>query len=181
MQKNRACLQLTTRRKWKPFYEGSFHFPLIFLSALPWKLKIRLSGSYIQLPITDKFPGLVQRTLFLGFPNNTVSIQQSTCQHPWTTQTFSINTASAGCRQSFIKHTLRRRAELGLVHKCRQIRGLWIILLIRVQVHGHAGPFLAGHWRCQLLLICRMNHCGYDGRCFWSRQWSGILQKTSAN
>lgn len=79
----------------------------------------------------------------------------------------------AGCRQPSIQHTLCRRAELGLIDKCGQIRGLWVILLVRAQVHSHAGPFLAGH--CQFLLICCMNHCRYDRRRFWGRQRGGIL------
>lgn len=119
---------------------------------------------------------MAQRAPFLGIPNKSL---HSAEDRP--TSSGKANPCLSEHPLAAADSTLSGRAELGLVDKGGQVRGLWVVLLVRVQVHSHAGPLLARHGGRQLLLIRGVDHRGDDRRCFWSWQWSRILQQTRAN
>lgn len=69
--------------------------------------------------------------------------------------------------------TLRGRIEFGLVDEGGQVRGLWIVLFVSLQVHRHARPLLVGDR--QLLLVGCVDHRGDDGRRFRRGHGGGVL------
>lgn len=86
----------------------------------------------------------------------------------------SILQGRVGIQPATALLTLCGRIEFGLVYKGGQVRGLWEVLFVSLQVHRHACPLLIGDR--QLLLVCRVDHCGDDWWCLWCRGGSRVLQ-----